>query len=316
MPWRLGPRAAVGSGLVGAIALTAVSGPLRVPDEAPALASSGTTSGRASSINDILTPDAEGCAGVRSTVWHPLSGLDYTGRLRVTLPPQLGGAITMYVGDSIPLDVDVERRDGRPLAFWRERFRFGPGVPMPPDYWLDDSTPADAPPEVTRLTIDADGEQMLTVRVWLGRRAPRVLARLIGYGSAVAVPVCAEPLRPLEQYFATGWYGAEPSDQGTIRWMREHGAVLVSSHGAATRVTIRAAPAVTSAAQPTVLRLRINGLFESLALPMRQGFAQYEWLVPDRALVPGTNELFFAVTRTEKRGSRTLGLALASLDVQ
>jgi hypothetical protein len=49
---------------------------------------------------------------------------------------------------------------------------------------------------------------------------------------------------------------------------------------------------------------------------MRAGFADYEWSVPDAAWVAGTNELFFTVSRVERRGTRALGLALASLHVE
>jgi len=66
----------------------------------------------------------------------------------------------------------------------------------------------------------------------------------------------------------------------------------------------------------TTLRLRVNDVFELPAVAMRAGFSDYEWFVPDGAWVSGTNELFFTVSRVEQRGTRALGLALASLHVQ
>jgi hypothetical protein len=38
--------------------------------------------------------------------------------------------------------------------------------------------------------------------------------------------------------------------------------------------------------------------------------------VPDRAWVPGANELFFTVSRSQRLGPRVRGLALASLHVE
>ena len=266
-------------------------------------------------IDATLALDDEGCAGVRSTVWHPLSGVEYTGRLRITLPPLLGGAIALYVGDEVPLDVEAHTLDGVPIAMAHERIRFGPGVHLPPDYWLDDPTPFHAPPEITRVTIGAPGEQDLTFRLQLGRRAPRVLARLIGYSANVVVPVCADHVREGERYFATGWYGEAPASDGAVRWMGGTGAVLVASRdGRAVRVRLRAAPAAARA--DITVSLQVNDMLDLGAQPMRHAMSDYEWSVPDHVWVTGTNELFFTVSQTERVGTRTLGLALASLDVQ
>jgi hypothetical protein len=269
------------------------------------------------SIDETLTRDAEGCANVRGTVWHPLSGIEYTGRLRVTLPARLGGAIVFFIGDSVPLDVEAETGRRVPLAISRERLRTGPGVSLPPDFWLEYQIPFNAPREITRVTVDARGEHELSFILRLGRRAPRVLARLIGYPAEAKAPVCADPVREDERYFATGWYGEEPTAEGAIRWMRELGAVLVSStDGGDTRVRIRAAPAVAGEGRgETAVTLRVNDVFELPAVAMRAGLADYEWSVPVAAWVSGTNELLFTVSRVERRGTRTLGLALASLHV-
>jgi hypothetical protein len=100
--------------------------------------------------------------------------------------------------------------------------------------------------------------------------------------------------------------------------MREYGAVLLSSsHGHAVRVRVRAAPAVASVdAAATTLSLRVNDFVDLAPVVLQPGFAEYEWSVPDPAWVPGTNELFFRVSRTVTRGRRTLGLAMASLTVR
>jgi hypothetical protein len=215
----------------------------------------------------------------------------------------------------VPLDVEAETGAGGPMVIARERLQSGPGVEIPSDFWLEDHAPSNAPREVTRVTVDADGENERSLVLLLGRRAPRVLARLVGYPPEDKAQVCAEPLDEGERYFATGWYGEETSADGPVRWMREHGAVLVgASRDGPARVRIRAAPAVAGA--ETTLRLRINDVAQLPARAMRPGLSDYEWLVPDAAWVSGTNELFFTVSRAEQRGSRRLGLALASLDVQ
>ena len=262
-------------------------------------------------IDSTLTRDEAGCAGVRTDVWHPLSGVDYTGRLRAHLPARAGAQLVLFIGDDIPLDVETQAADGRALRMQLQRLPPGPGVHVPPDFWLDDNAPWGAPREITRVTVDANPIRDLDFTVALGRRAPRVLARLIGYPPSARVPICAEAVKDGELYFATGWYGEEHGDVGMVRWMREHGAVLLSSaDGRAVRVRVRAAPADEA---ETTLSLRVNDFVDLASVRMQHGFAEYEWSVPDAAWVPGTNELFFRVSRTVARGTRTLGLAMASL---
>ena len=312
MPWRSGPQAALALALPSAVALFAASNVLRTHQPAPDTSRSANV---LPSIDRTLARDEEGCAGARSTVWHPLSGVEYTGRLRVALAPRLGGAIVFYVGDSVPLTIDAETLDGQPVLLHRERLLSGPGAQVPPDFWLDDNGPWSAPREITRVTVDALPTRALSFVISLGRRAPRVLARLIGYPDDVRVPVCAQALSAGETYFASGWLGDEQTAEGRVRWMSDHGAVLVSSpQGRATRVRIRAMPAVPSRpGDETTLTLRVNDVYEFAAVAMRGEMATYEWAVPDSTWVTGTNELFFRVSRTETRGTRAVGLALVSL---
>jgi hypothetical protein len=321
VPWRLGPGAALAIGLPSAVALTVVAERFREPDlphpPAPVTLTSIPAPASTASIDSTLTRDPAGCAGVRSIVWHPLSGVEYTGRLRITLPAHVGGAIVLFIGDSVPLDVEAVTDSDAPLVIARERLKSGPGVELPPDFWLEDQIPLNAPREVTRVTVDARGETELSFLLLLGRRAPRVLARLAGYPPELKAQVCADHVREGERYFATGWYGEEPTTDGTIRWMREYGAVLVPSpHGGDARVRLRAAPAGVGEDVETTLTLRVNDVFELPAVAMRAGFSDYEWSVPGPAWVSGVNELFFTVSRVEQRGTRALGLALASLHVE
>lgn len=312
---RIRPRPALAIGLFGAIALLATAAlfPAVSPTQ-ETLASRPA----APTLDATLSRDVDGCAGVQSTLWHPLSGVEYTGRLAVTLPPLLGGAIVLFIGDSVPLDIEAVFPDGSPVLMQRERFASAVGVQIPPDYWLDDGDPWRAPEQITRVVIDAYGDRELAFTILLGRRAPRVLARLIGYAPGVRVPVCATPMREGEKYYATGWYGEEVAQGGSVRWMAGHGAVLLpSADGGPVLVRINAAPAVAPQAdRQTLLTLRVNDVYEAAAETMRDGFADYEWRIPSHAWVAGTNELFFTVSRTEVRGTRALGMALALLDAQ
>lgn len=269
-------------------------------------------------LNTTLTRDADGCAGVRGTAWHPLSGVDYTGRLRITLPARAGGTLVLFIGDSVPLDVEAETVTGAPIVVARERLQAGPAAAVPPDFWLEDQSPWNAPREIVRVAVDARAVGDLVFVLRLGRRAPRVLARLTGYPPEAAATVCAQPLAAGERDFTTGWYPEETAPEGPVRWMRGHGAVLVHSpDGRQTRVRIRAAPAVAGGVEsPTTVTLRVNDVFDLPPVAMRAGYADYEWLVPDAAWVPGANELLFTVSRVEQRGPRLLGLALASLHAQ
>src|SRR5690606_23609131 len=129
---------------------------------------------------------------------------------------------------------------------------------------------------------------------------------------------CAAPVRAGEVGYATGWYGEEPGPEGLVRWMREHGAVLVgTASGGPVHVRLRAAPAMPSSeGRPATVRLRVNDVLDTAALPMRDGFADYEWDIPASAWVAGTNELLITVSTSTRRGTRRVGLALASLHVQ
>lgn len=305
-------------GLLGALALIATAAALRVAHTSTSSSlplTSLQTAASAASINTTLMRDAEGCAGVRSTVWHPLSGVEYTGRLRVTLPAQKGGAMMLYIGDSLPLDVEATAPNGEPVTVLQDRLVSGPGVHLPPDFWLDDGSPVDAPGHITRLQIDATPTHDRVVILSLGRRAPRVVARLIDFPASARAPICAAVLRQGEQYFATGWYGTERDRRAeNVRWMKQHGVVLLTS-ATGTAVRIRARLEAPDDVGETQLTLRVNDLFELAPVSVRAGLHDYEWSVPDAAWVVGTNELLFSVTRTAIRGSRVLGLALASLDV-
>lgn len=274
------------------------------------------------------------CAVVRDDRWSPLPGVEYTGRLGVQLPPSLDGEIVLIVGDEMPLDIEAHDLDGMPVPLQREVLRAGPASGMPADFWLGDGNPWSAPGSVMRLTIDALPVRERLVSLHLGRRAPRVLARLEGYDTNARVGVCAAPLGvddafqqtqelvitpDTPEYFGTGWYGTELASPalGRIRWMKAHGAILVpSARRGEVDVVAAGAPVATERGdEVATLALRINDVFAAEPVTLAPGPRKYRWKVPSRAWLAGTNELTFAVSRTARseRDNRQLGFALQRL---
>ena len=323
MPWRLAPRAALSLGLLGAVGLTASAALLRLPASPP----------------DPVEPPLQtlGCARVGSDAWSPLPGVEYTGSVLVDLPPALPaaprGTMTLIVGDAIALDIEARSASGS-FPFRRERMTTGPGVGVPPDLWLEAGTPFDMPRELTRLSLAAQ-ERPVTVEIALGRRAPRVLARLSGYEAALKTRICAATRLAAasidadvyeldladSRHFATGWYAEERRNDGApIRWMRRHGAIFVpSARGDPALITVRASPPSTGAVNDApLLALTVNDSYDALTLPMSPGSHDYVWTIPGEAWVAGVNELLFSVSRTpriEDTGGVTRGLALEKLSV-
>lgn len=284
------------------------------------------------------TVAGDSCARVRVTSWSPLPGVEYTGRLRVDLPPQPQGALVLFIGDHVPLDVEVHSVDGRPLRWHRRSIPPGPGLEIPPDFWLEAGNPWLTPGRIVRAAIDAHPSEVRPVVIDLGRRAPRVLARLRGYDDGAAAAVCAAALdaaaltgrEALEieasqrSYFASGWYGVERRGQaGPVRWMQEYGAVLVpSARGGPVHVRLLAAPGDDAPGDDgPLLSMRVNDVFDAGPQVLRRGIHVYEWRIPGVSWVIGTNELLFQVSRTSRPAEhggtdrRRLGMALTKLTI-
>ena len=275
------------------------------------------------------------CADIRADRWSPLPGVDYTGRLGIQLPADPDGAMVLIIGDAVPLDIEAESVDGMPIPIQRERLRAGPASTVPADFWLGDGNPWSAPRSVIRLTIDAQAGRDRLLSLRLGRRAPRVFARLRDYDSAVRARICAAPLsadaefrqeRQLvvlpvtPEYFGTGWFGPElgSPELGSVRWMKAQGAILVpSARRGAVEILIRGAPAVAPD-DLTTLTLTVNNVYTAPELMLRPGQASYRWTVPSPTWLAGTNELLFTVSRTARaseRDTRELGFALQRLEL-
>jgi hypothetical protein len=327
MPWRLRPRAALVIGLLCALFIAAV-GLVRTY-----LTRHSALDTRGRGVDHAALRETSSCATVRGDFWNPLFGVDYTGRLGIALPPRAGGAIVLFIGDALPLDIEAESSDGTPVPFLIDRLRAGPGLHIPPDLWLESGSPWSSPREVVRARLDALPDRDRVVYVHLGRRAPRVLARLMGYDADARASVCAARLAAraafagddrLEitparsEYFAMGWYGVETASPEAVRWMKERGVILIpSARDGGIHISLEAAPAASiGEGAGAMLSLRVNDVFEAPPVAMRHGFARYDWAVPDASWVSGTNEVLFTVSATDMRGGEVHGLALKRAELR
>jgi hypothetical protein len=273
------------------------------------------------------------CASIRSDRWNLLPGVEFTGLLRIDLAAGPGASLALVVGDSLPPDLEVESANGpTPLVATRITPEVAPG-----DYWLEFGNPWQAPSHIVAATIDAYSERARTVTLNLGRRAPRVLARTAGYPPDARARICAAQSRARKafanaedltitpgraEYFASGWYDVEPASRqaSAVRWMSEYGVLLVpSARDGDVRLRLQATPAVADArAERPRLTVTVNDVFDSVPIEMSAETGEYEWVVPARSWVVGTNEVLFRISRTQPpavHGSerRTLGLAFRQL---
>lgn len=278
-----------------------------------------------SEVDDVFR-----CATVRADRWSQLPGLEYTGRLGLDLPARLGGELQLVVGDALALPLRATTADGRPVPLEMEPLLSGPGAAAPPpDYWMDGSLPEDAPPWMRRVHLAADPLVRSLVSLEMGRRAPRVIARLSGYDDEARGRICAAPLgslrlmRPGEQpialtdesAFGAGWYGREGRGDQMFRWAEPDAVVLVRSavRGPVT-VALDAEPAAVPGPDTAVtVSLRVNGV-DLESKPMTAGRVRYTWEVPAATWIAGTNELWWQTSRavrpSDTGGGDTRSLAL------
>jgi hypothetical protein len=276
------------------------------------------------------------CATVRSDRWSQLPGLEFTGRLGLQVPPQLGAEMQLIAGDVLPLQVRAQTPDGREVPLAAGALMSGPGREAPPaDYWLDGGLPENGPPIIKRLHVPAAPAQASLVSVRLSRRAPRVLARLVGYDGTARGRICAAPSTRTvlfdadrreerinladEENFGLGWYGNERRGDERFRWT-DVDAVLLLSSAVRTSVTValEAEPAASMAGPGTgadaiTVELRVNGV-DVGSRPMRPGKQRYEWNVPAGTWLAGTNEVWWRTSRAirpaDTGGADTRRLAL------
>lgn len=283
-------------------------------------------------VRPQLPADPFSCVSIRGDRWNMLPGVEYTGRIKAHIPAGDVAGLSLIVGDSLPLAIEAESIDGK-----RVPVRMEPINPnhTPIDYWLEYGSPWLAPRRVAQGAVDAQPHRAQTIIVNLGRRAPRVLARLTGYpddtrGRICAAPVAASPafvrarhleIVPAEHaYFADGWYGLEMQRPlGTVRWMSDHGVLLVpSSRDGTVRARLRAVSPDGDEGEATSITLKVNDVYEAQPRAMTANAATYEWVIPDTAWLAGTNELLLSVSHTAhvadaKGNRRRLGLALQKL---
>ena len=282
------------------------------------------------------------CATVRADRWSQLPGLEYTGRLGLQIPPRLGGEMQLIVGDALPLQLEVSTPDGRDVPVATNALMAGPGSETPPaDYWLDGGLPENGPPVIKRVHVPASPARTELVSVRLGRRAPRVLARLIGYDNTARGRVCAAPggrtrlfandrrEEPVslegDDVFGTGWYGVEGRGDQVFRWTSTDAVVLLpSAMRTDVTVTIEAEAATgvgRDGGDAPLLELHVNGV-KVASQPMRQGRQPYKWNVPAGVWLAGTNELWWHTSRAVRPSdmggtdTRTLALRVSSIVVE
>lgn len=270
------------------------------------------------------------CATVRADRWSQLPGLDYTGRLGIDLPPGISGALQLVIGDALALPLRLESPDGRDRVLRQEPLSSGPGVAPPPaDYWIDGGAPEMESRWIRRVHVAAHPITRELLSLTLGRRAPRVIARLAGYDDAARARVCAAPLGRVrlrdagtevlslddEAIFGAGWYGLEGRGTNAFRWTDADAVVLVrSAVRAAVDLTLEADAAAPRGTGPdTTVTLSVNGI-EAGTRTTRDGGAPYTWHVPAGVWLAGTNELWWhtsrAVRPADTGGSDTRSLAL------
>ncbi len=279
------------------------------------------------------------CAIARTDRWSLLPGLEYTGRVGLEIPPALGGRLVLIVGDEVPLELRAALPNGSAIPLDHEALLSGPGAGAPPpDYWFDEGDPRRAPQQVVRVRIPAHPTAASLVSLYLGRRALRVLTRLEGHDDMARGRVCAAPLGPdafwrddpsevvrlplgAAPLFGAGWHGVEGTGGDVFRWTGADAAVLIpSAREGPVRVALDAAPAAEPGQGGPTLTLRVNGLAEP-PQGVTAGVSRYEWLVPAKRWVTGTNELLFSVSRSVRpadRGghdTRVLGLRVHGLTV-
>lgn len=269
------------------------------------------------------------CSGVRTDRWSQLPGLEYTGRLGLEIPAWLGGELQLVVGDDLPLPLRAATPEGNPVTVRLDALLSGPGAAAPPaDYWIDRGTPEDGSRWLRRAHVAADPFRTRLLSLHLGRRAPRVIARLVGYVGDPRGRICAAPVGPLrlragdtetvslddEDAFGVGWYGLEGRGTDAFRWADVDAVVLLrSAVKTDVEVSLGAAPAATGPGSDSTIALRVNGI-EVGAYAMSAGAREYRWKVPAGVWLAGTNELWWTTSRAVRPadggGSDTRNLAI------
>ncbi|MDP1572533.1 MAG: hypothetical protein Q8L86_21245 [Vicinamibacterales bacterium] len=271
------------------------------------------------------------CATVRTTSWSPLPGLEYSGRIGISIPGGAGGEFVLIAGDHGPLALSAEGPDGGEITLAVEPLQNAPGTNMPPaDFWLERGDPGAAPAEVVRVRLPAGVEGPRLVGIRFGRRAPQVLARLAGYDGDVRARVCAAPLggddglraeRPSltidhPASFGAGWSGEGRVGADTVRWTGREAALLVPSGvSGAVHLELEALPPAPATGAAVVAV--VNGVAlpaQTLDAPLRT----YAWAVPAGVWLAGTNEILLRVSEVARNagpGRRDVGLGVRAVRV-
>jgi hypothetical protein len=271
------------------------------------------------------------CATLQTTSWSPLPGLEYSGHFGVEIPPAVGAEVVFIMGASGPISPRAATADGVPLPLTIDALQSGPGGDRPPpDFWLEFGHPGAALLNVVRVRVPSSLGPARLVSLIPGRRAPRMLGRLVGYPGDARARICAAPL-PVEDVFSggereaevdleqadllgVGWYGIDRSAAHPFRWTGAEAVALVPSARVGP-ILVRVEAMPPDQADPLDVALAVNG--EPLgARRMSRGFRVYEWQVPSALWLAATNELRLSASATARRvdrgasGTRELGLAV------
>jgi hypothetical protein len=234
--------------------------------------------------------------------------------------------MVLVVGDHLPLNVQITDIEGHHPSVTREALTSLAAAP--PDYWLESGSPYDVPPDIQQFTIFANAARDQNLIVRLGRRAPRVLARIEGYAPLMHAAACAAPgagapafadgssftVEPADAaYFGAGWSDVlDDGDAGSVRWMGSYGALLIPfARRGDMRIVLRAYR--PSDLGPGDIHVQVNGMTESGALPFSGGMRDYEWVVPASAWVEGVNEILIRVG--SQGDERLLGVSRVALEL-
>lgn len=275
------------------------------------------------------------CTTIGSERWSVLPGLEYTGRIGIEIPASAAGRVVMVIGDALPLQLLATSADRRALPFIIQTLSTAPASALPPEFLLEGDSSLAHFRYIVRAELAAPASGTALVNVQLGRRAPRVIARLSGHNTDARGRICAAPQEtdafweagameavvvPLRaaSLFGRGWYGAEGAAQ-VYRWTDGNGAVLVpSARAGAVRVSVEGAPAADLGGSGPDVSLEVNGIPQGTH-SMAAGVGTYSWTVSAGEWIRGTNELLLSVSHTVRpadQGShdmRTLGLRVSRI---
>ena len=241
------------------------------------------------------------CVRVGGDRWSPLPGLEFTGRLGLTIPAWAGGRLDVIVGDDRRCGWGSKRRRTDQCRWPRSRCATAP-APTPRRPTSGSSRTIRWPRRTgccsrhrrrprrrpTRSRSAAGRRASWRACARCRRHCGRASARRLGPdewfgegdGNTEALPLDVPP------YLGAGWHGLEREGPRPYRWTaRESVLLLPSARRGAAIVELTARPAVPPTADVAV---RVTPTLNGVALPalaMDAGERAYRWTVPASASI-------------------------------